>query len=85
MVTAVAIVVGGILSMTTTSEVFAPNTGNSNSTNASNSNTVSNDCLEDSLLSDDANEPGDIDVNDEEEVEDTDIGDEDEGEANDDD
>ena len=83
MFTAVAIVVGSIVSMTTTSEVFAPDTGNSNNTNASSSNTLSNDCLEDGSPGDDAEEPGDIDVNDEEE-EDTDIGDEDEGEANDD-
>ena len=84
MFTAVAIVVGSIVSMTTTSEVFAPNTGNSNSTNASSSNTLSNACLEDGSPGDDADEPGDIDVNDEEE-EDTGIGDENEGEANDDD
>ena len=84
MFTAVAIVVGSIVSMTNISEVFAPNTGDSNSTNASSSNTLSNDCLEVGSPGDDADEPGDIDVNDEEE-EDTDIGDEDEGEANDDD
>jgi hypothetical protein len=45
MFTAVAILVGSIASMTTTSEVFAPNTGNSNNTNAS-SNTNTNDCPE---------------------------------------
>jgi hypothetical protein len=84
MFTAVSIVVGTIVSMTTTSEVFAPNTGNLNSTNAISSNTFSNDCLEDSLPGDDTDEPGDIDVNDEEEEEDTDTGDGDEGEANDD-
>jgi hypothetical protein len=83
MFTAVAIVVGSIVSMTTTSEVFAPNTGNLNSTNASSSSALSNDCLEDGSPGDDADEPGDVDVNDEGE-EDTDSGDEDEGEANDD-
>ena len=83
MFTAVAIVVGSIVSMTTTSEVFAPNTGNLNSTNASTSSTLSNDCVEDGSPGDDVDEPGDIDVNDEEE-EDTDSGDEEEGEANDD-
>jgi hypothetical protein len=83
MFTALVIVVGSIVSMATTSEVLAPNTGNSNSNNASISNTVFNDCLEDGSPGDDADEPGDIDVNDEEE-EDTDVGDEDEGEANDD-
>ena len=78
MFTAVAILVGSIASMTTTSEVFAPNTGNSSN---SNTNTNTNDCTGNGLAGDDADEPGDIDVNDEEE--DTDIGNEDEGEAND--
>jgi hypothetical protein len=77
MFTAVAILVGSIASMTTTSEVFAPNTGNSNNTNA---NTNTNDCTGNGSAGDDADEPGDIDVNDEE---DTDTGNEDEGEAND--
>ena len=67
--------------MTTTSEVFAPNTGNSNN---SNTNTNTNDCTGNGSTGDDADEPGDIDVNDEEEEEDTDTGNEDEGEANDD-
>ena len=80
MFTAVAILVGSIASMTTTSEVFAPNTGNSN--NNSNTNTNTNDCTGNGSAGDDADEPGDIDVNDEEE--DTDTGTEDEGEANDD-
>jgi hypothetical protein len=83
MFTAVAILVGSIASMTTTSEVFAPNIGNSNNTNASSNSAVSNDCPENGSAGDDADEPGDIDVNDEEE-EDTDTGNEDEGEANDD-
>jgi hypothetical protein len=79
MFTAVVILVGSIVSMTTTSEVFAPNTGNSNN---SNTNTNTDDCTGNGSAGDDADEPGDIDVNDEEE--DTDTGDEDEGEANDD-
>jgi hypothetical protein len=79
MFTAVAILVGSIASMTTTSEVFAPNTGNSNN---SNTNTNTNDCTGNGSAGDDSDEPGDIDVNDEEE--DTDTGNEDEGEANDD-
>jgi hypothetical protein len=74
MFTAVAILVGSITSMTTTSEVFAPNTGNSNNTNA---NTNTNDCTGNGLAGDDADEPGDNDVNDEE---DTDTGNEDEEE-----
>ena len=78
MFTAVVILVGSIASMTTTSEVFAPNTGNSNN---SNTNTNTNDCTGNGSAGDDADEPGDIDVNDEEE--DTDTGNEDEGEAND--
>ena len=78
MFTAVVILVGSIASMTTTSEVFAPNTGNSNN---SNTNTNTNDCTGNGSTGDDADEPGDIDVNDEEE--DTDTGNEDEGEAND--
>jgi hypothetical protein len=78
MFTAVAILVGSIASMTTTSEVFAPNTGNSSN---SNTNTDTNDCTGNGSTGDDADEPGDIDVNDEEE--DTDTGNEDEGEAND--
>jgi hypothetical protein len=78
MFTAVAILVGSIASMTTTSEVFAPNTGNSSN---SNTNTNTNDCTGNGSTGDDADEPGDIDVNDEEE--DTDTGNEDEGEAND--
>jgi hypothetical protein len=74
--TAVAILVGSIASMTTTSEVFAPNTGNSNN---SNTNTNTNDCTGNgSAGGDDADEPRDIDVNDEEE--DTDTGNEDEEE-----
>jgi hypothetical protein len=78
MFTAVAILVGSIASMTTTSEVFAPNTGNSSN---SNTNTNTNDCTGNGSAGDDADEPGDIDVNDEEE--DTDTGTEDAGEAND--
>jgi hypothetical protein len=78
MFTAVVILVGSIVSMTTTSEVFAPNTGNSNN---SNTNTNTDDCTGNGSAGDDADEPGDIDVNDEEE--DTDTGTEDAGEAND--
>jgi hypothetical protein len=78
MYVAVAILVGSIVSMTTTSEVFAPNTGNSNN---SNTNTNTDDCTGNGSAGDDADEPGDIDVNDEEE--DTDTGTEDAGEAND--
>ena len=82
MFTALVILVGSLASMANISEVFAPNTENSNNTNVGSSNTVSNDCPEDGSPGDDADEPGDVDVNDEEE--DTDSGDEDEGEANDD-
>jgi hypothetical protein len=85
MYVAVAILVGSIVSMTTTtSEVFAPQTGNSSNTNANsntNSNTNFNDCPANGSGGDDADEPGDNDVNDEE---DTDSGNEDAGEANDD-
>ena len=70
MFTAVSIVVGSIVSMTTTSEVFAPNTGNLNTTNASN-NANTNDCPGNGSPVDDADEPGDNDVNDEEEDTDT--------------
>jgi hypothetical protein len=75
MFVAVAILVGSIFSMTT-SDVFAPQSGN-----PSNSNTNTNDLQENGSAGDDADEPGDIDVNDEE---DTDTGNEDAGEANDD-
>jgi hypothetical protein len=84
MYVAVAILVGSIVSMTTTSEVFAPNTGNSNNSNTNtntNTNTNNNDCRENGSGGDDADEPGDNDVNDEE---DSDTGNEDAGEANDD-
>jgi hypothetical protein len=75
MFVAVAILVGSIVSMTT-SDVFASQSGN-----PSNSNTNTNDLQENGWPSDDADEPGDIDVNDEE---DTDTGNEDAGEASDD-
>jgi uncharacterized protein YuzE len=82
MYVAVAILVGSIVSMTTSSEVFAAQTGNSNNSNTNaNSNSNTNDCPENGSGGDDADEPGDNDVNDEE---DTDTGNEDEGEANDD-
>ncbi len=74
MFVAVAILVGSIVSMTT-NNVFATQAANSN-----NINTTDNDCPENVSAGDDADEPGDIDVNDEE---DTDTGNEDAGEAND--
>jgi hypothetical protein len=76
MFVAVAILVGSIFSMTT-NNVFATQAGNS-----SNINTTDNDCPENVSGGDDADEPGGIDVKDEE---DTDTGNEDAGEANDDD
>jgi hypothetical protein len=81
MYVAVAILVGSIVSMTTTSEVFAPRTGNSSNTNTNSNTNNNNDCPENGSGDDDADEPGDNDVNDEE---DTDTGNEDAGEANDD-
>src|SRR3712207_4053206 len=51
MFTGVAILVGSLASMTTTSEVFAPNTGNSNTPNA-NSNTNTNGCAENGSAAD---------------------------------
>src|SRR5919108_4999190 len=81
MYVAVAILVGSIVSMTTTSEVFAPRTGNSSNSNTNTNTNTNNDCPENDSAGDDADEPGDNDVNDEE---DTDTGNEDAGEANDD-
>jgi hypothetical protein len=75
MFVAIAILVGSIVSMTT-NNVFATQTGNSN-----NINTNTNECPENGSAGDEADEPGDIDVNDEE---DTDTGNEDAGEASDD-
>jgi hypothetical protein len=75
MFVAVAILVGSIVSMTT-NNVYATQAGDS-----SNINTTDNDCPENISADDNADEPGDIDVNDEE---DTDTGNEDAGEANDD-
>jgi hypothetical protein len=99
---AVAILVGAIVSMTT-SNVFATQTGNSsnsNNNNINNNNINTNNCQENDLTgnsvdnsatgaasdsengaTDDADEPGDNDVNDNQE--DTDSGNEDAGEAND--
>jgi hypothetical protein len=94
MFAAVAILVGSLVSMTTSGVVAAQTT-----TNPSNNNFNTNDCQEIGLAgtnpdsanaaasdsetgaTDDADEPGDVDVNDEE---DTDTGNEDAGEANDD-
>jgi uncharacterized protein YuzE len=74
----VTIIIGSIVSMTT-SDIFATQTGNSSN---SNTNTASNDSPENNSAGDDADEPGDIDANDDEE--DIDSGNEDAGEANDD-
>ena len=73
----VAILVGSIVSMTIP-DVYATQTGNLSSNNAN-----TNDCPGNGSPVDDADEPGDNDVNDEEE-EDTDTGNEDEGETEDD-
>jgi hypothetical protein len=97
MYVAAMILVGTIVSMTT-SNVFATQTGNSSNSNNNNINT--NNCQQNDLTgdnvdnsatvstsdrenggTDDADEPGDNDVNDEEE--DTDSGNEDAGEADD--
>jgi hypothetical protein len=98
MYVAAMILVGTIVSMTT-SNVFATQTGNSSNSN-NNNNINTNNCQQNDLTgdnvdnsatvstsdrendgTDDADEPGDNDVNDEEE--DTDSGNEDAGEADD--
>ena len=75
---AVAILVGSIVSMTIP-DVYATQIGNSSISNTNNTH----DCTGNGSAGDDADEPGDNDVNDEEE--DTDTGNEDEGEADEED